>query len=106
VAAASAGSGYYVVTAVDSGGTESVHSLAVKPASVVSAVAGGGGAGCFIATIQDTLPAKAGWVFVILMAVLTIVIGFRFRVFLLRHKASFFVETSQDKTEDKQVSGK
>ena len=81
VAAASAGSGYYVVTAVDSGGTESVHSLAVKPASVVSAAAGGGGAGCFIAAIQDTLPLKACWVVVvILMAVLTIVGGFRCRV--------------------------
>jgi len=40
--------GYYAVTAVDSGGTESVQSLAVKPASAISSAAGGGAAGCFI----------------------------------------------------------
>jgi len=33
----SGGSGYYVVTAVDSGGTESVQSLSVKPAAMASA---------------------------------------------------------------------
>jgi hypothetical protein len=58
IAAGGGGSGessYYVVTSVDSGGTESVHSLAVKPASVVSSgsSSGGGGGGaavpaCFI----------------------------------------------------------
>jgi hypothetical protein len=36
-AAATGGSGYYVVTAVDTGGTESVQSLAVKPASIAAA---------------------------------------------------------------------
>ena len=44
-------SDYYVVTAVDSGGTESVQSLAVKPASAISSAAGsaaGGAMGCFI----------------------------------------------------------
>jgi hypothetical protein len=45
---AGSGSGYYAVTAVDSGGTESVQSLAVKPASAISSAAGGGAAGCFI----------------------------------------------------------
>jgi hypothetical protein len=50
-AAASSGSGYYVVAAVDAEGTESVHSLAVRPGSMVSSGGGGGGAaGCFIST--------------------------------------------------------
>jgi len=43
--------GYYAVTAVDGGGTESVQSLAVKPAAAISSAAGGaagGAAGCFI----------------------------------------------------------
>ena len=43
----SGGAGYYVVTAVDSSGTESVQSLAVKPASLASGGSGGAG-GCFI----------------------------------------------------------
>jgi hypothetical protein len=73
-AAASDGSGYYVVTAVDSGGTESVQSLAVKPASMVSA-ASSSLVGCFITTVEDTLPAKASWIIVILMVVLTVVKG-------------------------------
>jgi hypothetical protein len=48
--AGSGAAGYYAVTAVDSGGTESVQSLAVKPASAVSSAAGsaGGAMGCFI----------------------------------------------------------
>jgi len=76
------GAGYYMVTAVDSGGTESVQSLAVKPASAVSSAAGsaGGAMGCFITTVQDTLPAKAGWAAFILMVVLTILIGVRCQV--------------------------
>jgi hypothetical protein len=59
IAAGAAGSGessYYVVTSVDSGGTESVQSLAVKPPSVVttssSGGGGGGAAGCFISTVS------------------------------------------------------
>jgi hypothetical protein len=78
----SGASGYYAVTSVDSGGTESVQSLAVKPASMASSggSGGGGGGGCFITTVQDTLPAKAGWAVVILMVVLTILIGVRCRV--------------------------
>ncbi len=74
--------GYYAVTAVDSGGTESVQSLAVKPASMASGggSGGGGAAGCFITTVKDTLPAKAGWAAFILMVVLTILIGVRCRV--------------------------
>jgi hypothetical protein len=84
-AAAAAGSGYYVVTAVDSGGTESVQSLAVKPASMASA-AGSSLVGCFITTVEDTLPAKASWIIVILMLVLTVGIGFRFRVSGVRQK--------------------
>jgi hypothetical protein len=85
---ATGGSGYYVVTAVDAGGTESVHSLAVKPASMASGGSAGSSslAGCFITTVQDTLPAKAGWMVVILMVVLTVGIGFRFRVSGVRQK--------------------
>jgi hypothetical protein len=83
-AAASGGSGYYVVTAVDTGGTESVQSLAVKPASM--AAAGSSLVGCFITTVQDTVPAKTGWIVVILMVVLTVGIGFRFRVSGVRQK--------------------
>jgi hypothetical protein len=64
VAAASGDSGYYVVTAVDAGGTESVQSLAVKPASTASGGSCSILPGCFIATVQDTMPAKAGWVVV------------------------------------------
>jgi hypothetical protein len=41
-------SSYYVVTSVDSGGTESVHSLAVKPASAGSSGGGGAAPACFI----------------------------------------------------------
>jgi uncharacterized membrane protein YfcA len=43
----SGGAGYYMVTAVDSGGTESVQSLAVKPASAMSSAAASV-IGCFI----------------------------------------------------------
>ncbi|MBW2436704.1 MAG: hypothetical protein JRF29_05460 [Deltaproteobacteria bacterium] len=76
-------SGYYMVTAVDSGGTESVHSLAIKPASMASGTSdgsGGGGGGCFITTVQDTLPVKSGWAVVILMVVLIIAKGVWCRV--------------------------
>ena len=76
--AASGSSGYYVVTAVDSGGTESVHSLAVKPASVVSAASSIVPA-CFITTLEDTPPAKTWWLVVILVVALTMVIGTRRR---------------------------
>jgi hypothetical protein len=77
-AGASGGSGYYVVSAVDSGGTESVQSLAVKPASMASAGSSAGSSslmGCFITTAKDTLPNKAGWILVILMVALTIIKG-------------------------------
>ena len=43
-----------MVTAVDSGGTESVQSLAVKPASIASGGGGGGGGGaggCYIRAV-------------------------------------------------------
>jgi hypothetical protein len=45
--------GYYVVTAVDSGGTEGVQSLAIKPASMASGSGGSGGGGCFIDSTTD-----------------------------------------------------
>jgi hypothetical protein len=81
-AGGSGGSGYYVVSAVDSGGTESVQSLAVKPASTMASAGSAGSSlvGCFITTVQGSLPVKAGWMVVILMVVTTIVIGVRCRV--------------------------
>jgi hypothetical protein len=65
-AGAAGGSGYYVVTAVDSGGTESVQSLAVKPASTASGGGGGGGggAGCFVGTVTTTMPENVWWLVV------------------------------------------
>ena len=42
-AGGSGAAGYYVVTAVDSGGTESVQSLAVKPASAMSSAGSSAG---------------------------------------------------------------
>jgi hypothetical protein len=73
------GSGYYVVSAVDSGGTESVQSLAVRPASAASS-AGSSIVGCFISTAHDTLPVKPAGVVVLIMVVL-IIIGFRVQRF-------------------------
>ena len=71
-AAAASGSGYYVVTAVDTGGTESVQSLAVKPASIASA--GSSMLGCFIgASGQLTaLPSLLIWVLLILTVAMCI----------------------------------
>jgi hypothetical protein len=51
-AGGSASSGYYVVTAVDSGGTESVNSLAVKSSAAASTSGGSAVTGCFITTAQ------------------------------------------------------
>jgi hypothetical protein len=65
----SGSSGYYVVTAVDSGGTESVQSLAVKPASMASGGGGSGGAGgCFIRSAghPTVQPYLVIWLLVIL----------------------------------------
>jgi hypothetical protein len=45
--------GYYAVTSVDSGGTESVQSLAVKPASAIASGGSSGGGGCFIDSTTD-----------------------------------------------------
>jgi hypothetical protein len=64
-AAASGGSGYYVVSAVDSGGTESVQSLAVKPASMVSA--GSSLVGCFITTAGQPVPQPSLLIWVLLV---------------------------------------
>jgi hypothetical protein len=66
-AAAAAGSGYYVVTAVDSGGTESVQSLAVKPASIASA--GSSLVGCFIGAAGQ--PAAQPYLLIWLLLILT-----------------------------------
>ena len=74
------GSGYYVVSAVDSGGVESAKSLAVKPAAGGSSSGSGGGAGCFISTTTGTLLINGWGLIIILTVLLTIVIGVRFRV--------------------------
>ena len=52
------GSGYYVVSSVDSAGDESVQSLAVRPAAA-AASAGSSVVGCFISSAQDTMSPKA-----------------------------------------------
>jgi hypothetical protein len=74
------GSGsYYVVTSVDSGGTESVQSLAVKPASAASAGSSGGGGGgaavpaCFIRAAGH--PAMQPYLVSGLLVVLTIAVS-------------------------------
>jgi hypothetical protein len=58
-------SGYYVVTSVDSGGTESVQSLAVKPASAATSSGGGSGGGaapaCFIESVSQSMPKQVIW---------------------------------------------
>jgi hypothetical protein len=69
VASGGAGAGsYYMVSAVDSAGTESVNSLAVRPASALAS-GGAGVLGCFISTAQNTAVPKAmGWVVLFLVA--------------------------------------
>jgi hypothetical protein len=81
-AAAAGGSGYYVVTAVDSGGTESVQSLAVKPASIASA--GSSLMGCFIgASGQLTaLPSLLIWVLLILTTAMCFWLSRKMRDFM------------------------
>ena len=60
-----------MVTAVDSGGTESVQSLAVKPASMASSGGSGGGAGgCFIRAAGH--PAVQPYLVIWLLVVLAI----------------------------------
>jgi hypothetical protein len=71
-AAAAGGSGYYVVTAVDSGGTESVQSLAVKPASLVSG--GSSLVGCFITTAGQPASKPYLVILVLLVVVLTVLL--------------------------------
>ena len=69
------GSGYYVVSAVDTGSTESVQSLAVKPASAASSSGGGGGgAGCFIGSSvqQSAQPLLLIWLSLTIAAALFI----------------------------------
>jgi hypothetical protein len=72
-------SAYYVVSSVDSAGTESVYSLAVEPAAEnpqdpeaepdAASGSGGGNAlsGCFISTSTDSPPLK-GWEWVVILA--------------------------------------
>jgi hypothetical protein len=81
-AAAAGGSGYYVVTAVDSGGTESVQSLAVKPASIASA--GSSMLGCFIgASGQLTaLPSLLIWVLLLLTVAMCFWLSRKMRDFM------------------------
>jgi hypothetical protein len=74
--AAGSGSSYYVVTSVDSGGTESVQSLAVKPPSAASGGGGGGGGGaaaCFIRAAGH--PAMQPYLVIGLLVVLTIAVS-------------------------------
>jgi hypothetical protein len=86
-AGAAGGSSYYRVTSVDSGGTESVQSLAVKPASLASAgTAGSSMVGCFIETVTNTMPQNVWWLVVVLLVSLAIVKGVRCRVSGVRRK--------------------
>jgi len=78
--AGSGAAGYYAVTAVDSAGTESVQSLAVKPASAVSSAAGSaaGAMGCFIRTAGN--PAARPYIIILLIAAIVVVLcGWRSR---------------------------
>jgi hypothetical protein len=78
--AGSDAAGYYAVTAVDSAGTESVQSLAVKPASAVSSEAGAaaGAMGCFIRTAGH--PAVKPYIIILLLfTVVAVLAGWRSR---------------------------
>jgi len=81
-AAAASGSGYYVVTAVDSGGTESVQSLAVKPASMASA--GSSLVGCFIGAADqpEAHPSMLIWVLLTLAVALCVWLSRKMRDFM------------------------
>ena len=82
-AAAAGGSGYYVVTAVDSGGTESVQSLAVKPASIASA--GSSLVGCFITTAGQ--PASQPYLVILVLLVVAAALGVWLKAQGARHRA-------------------
>jgi hypothetical protein len=65
-AASGSGSGsYYAVSSEDADGDESVRSLGVRPAAIVSS-AGAAVPACFIGTVAQTLPYKALWILAIL----------------------------------------
>jgi hypothetical protein len=74
-AAAAGGSGYYVVTAVDSGGTESVQSLAVKPASLVSG--GSSLVGCFIGASGQ--PVSQPYLVILVLVAVAAALGVRLK---------------------------
>jgi hypothetical protein len=84
-AAAAGASGYYVVTAVDTGGTESVQSLAVKPASIASA--GSSLMGCFITTAGQ--PAAQPYVLILVLVAVAAALGVRLKA--LPQNAGFHV---------------
>ena len=74
--------GYYAVTAVDGGGTESVQSLAVKPAAAVSSADGGGAGGaaaggCFIRAAGN--PVARPYLIILLMFTVVVLAGWRSR---------------------------
>jgi hypothetical protein len=71
-----------VVTAVDSGGTESVQSLAVKPASLVSGSSSL--VGCFITTAGQPAaqPYLVIWLLLILTAAMCIWLSRKMRDFM------------------------
>ena len=69
----SGGSGYYVVSAVDSAGDESAMSLAVKPAAALaSSAAGSMTPGCFISTSFNAQLINGWWV--VVMSILALCI--------------------------------
>ena len=74
-AGGNSGSSSYKVSAVDNSGFESVHSLAVKPASSAASAAPEI-APCFIKTATNPMPVKIWWGLVIVIGALTILIGF------------------------------
>jgi len=73
----SGGSGYYVVSAVDSAADESAMSLAVKPAALTSSAAGSATPGCFISSSFGMLPLNGFGVVVVLTVLVTIILGVR-----------------------------
>jgi hypothetical protein len=83
-AGGSGGSVYYAVTSEDDDGDESVQSLGISPAAIVSS-AGAAAPACFIGTVAQPLPLNALWMLALLTLAVLIskwskVYGMRCRV--------------------------
>ncbi|MDH3883861.1 MAG: hypothetical protein OET63_06590, partial [Desulfobacterales bacterium] len=93
-AAATGGSGYYVVTAVDSGGTESAQSLAVRPAAMASAGSGSSSIvpGCFIESVSQSTPQQSiGFLVLLIVGIAVYATGIRRQVSGLSRKMRDFM---------------